>query len=248
MLIDRGWSFLTNRQTIYWIGVISGLILILALRRDIPLIFFGATIPISENTIPGIIIAVSILATALWSYAFLLLPIHNTEETFRDKPTCKVVFFLLCYGTLIAAFLLVFVYGIALKDGAHEFGYSAIRKTFAEAGGPGILLHEYHLIAFVAVYTAMDSLVAVACTNERQKRQFADVVIFVDLPILLSMAFVQFVLKPKIGLSFHIFEAGVVSFQLIAGSLSVIGFEVLEDRVDQARGTTRNGSDDGHTS
>jgi hypothetical protein len=235
MLSDRGWPFIKNFQTIYWMFVISVFVAVLLTRSDVPLFIYDLKIPIAEETLPGLIIAFSILVTAIWSYIFLLLPMHKTKETFYGKPTCKIVFFFLCYFTLVAAIFLFVVYCVALKGNASEVSYAAIRKVFSEASPYGSFLHEHHLILFVLLYTIMDGLVAVACTDERQKRQFADVVIFVDIPILLSMAFIEFVLKPRIGSSFYLFQAGVVSFQLIAGSLSVIGLEVLEDRIDDAR-------------
>ena len=234
MLFARGAAFFRKFETFYWFGCLVVLAIVIRFVPELPLPF-QHKITINENTIPGIVIAFSILATAIWSYLFLLLPVHSMKDIFDDKPTCRYVFNGLYYSLFWASLFLVYVYLEALKGPAAVLGAAAVKQAFADSVPIfGTLLNDFHLILFVAAYTVMDAIVAEACTDERKRRQFSDVVIFVDLPIFCTMVFIEVFLRPMIGLSFYYFEAGVVSFQLIFGSLSVVGFDVLEDEIERA--------------
>ena len=73
----------------------------------------------------------------------------------------------------------------------------------------------------------MDFIIATAGTDAAVRKKFSNVVLFVDVPILLSMLFIETLFHPIITTSFYFFEAGVVSFQLIVGSFSVIALDML---------------------
>jgi hypothetical protein len=243
MIRERTLSFFKRDQTIYWIVCLSLFALSVHFLPMLPLIF-GRKIIINEHTLPGLVIAFSFTVTAIWSYWFLLLPIHDMRKTlFHEMPACKLVFFSLFYFSIGVSLFLLYVYCVALAEALPHLGTppvsaaNAVRQAFADSiPNIGSLLNDYHLLLFVGLYSAMDAIVAFACENGKQKRQFFDVLIFIDIPIFLTMIFILFVLKPRLGENFYFFEAGVVSFQLIAGSLSAIGFAVLEDSIGEIGG------------
>jgi hypothetical protein len=236
MLLDRGLSFVRHRQIRFWAFWLIVLALGVRLTSEIPLFFFQRSIKVNENTIPGIVIVFAIFTTAAWSYKYLLVPVLQMEkEIFDDKPISKFVFNVLFGTSLAVSVFIFFVYCYALTGPASTSGAAAVKQAFFDVNSvAGPFLDDYHLIIFVLLYTAMDIIVAVGSINQGVKRRFSDIVVFVDLPILFSMVFIGIILRPMIGLQFYYFEAGVVSFQLIFGSLSVIGFDVLEDRIDEA--------------
>jgi hypothetical protein len=93
----------------------------------------------------------------------------------------------------------------------------------------------FHLIIYVFLYSWMDLIVARASDSEDKRHLFCSIVTFIDGPILATMCFITIIVRPILNSDIYIFESGVISFQLVVGSLAVVGLEYFEGREASAR-------------
>lgn len=233
MLLARGRYFLVHKQTIYW-GAVS-LVFAAYILRAVPLpIGFGRQLTVSSQTIPALIVMFAIGATSVWSYWFLNVPM--IKRTFNDSSFSSISFHVLFGLSVIGSGILFFVYlyAVAVSD-ANNATPHVLDEVFAQLGPIGNALHTVHLMLFVGIYTMMDWIAARCAGDDDDRNLFSSIVMFVDVPILITMLFVTFVLRPALQGYAYFFEAGVISFQLIAGSLAVVGLEYFEKREAAAR-------------
>jgi hypothetical protein len=230
MLLERIKRVLTHGQTIFWLASLAMFAAYIWFSPDLAL-FFHRKITVTEQTVPGIVLVFALSVTSVWSYIFLLLPIYRKESLFDDKPTCWWVFHTIYWISIVLSAFFVFVYLVALSS-EEETGAAAMAQAFEQVlTSPSIggALYHYHLLVFVLLYTLMDMIVASASADTQIGQKFANVVIFIDTPILFTMCFIEFLFHPIIKTSFYYFEAGVVSFQLIASNFTVIALDIVAE-------------------
>jgi cytochrome b561 len=233
----RSREFLWNREMGLWAVEIALFAAYLSWHPQLPF-FFRRSILLDAHTLPGIVILFSMTTTLIWSYLYMLIPIVGERQGFPGIGGS--VFHFLFWVWAIVNFLTIFGYLWAIStpfapNANEDFGY--IQRLF-EAALPGVggFLEELHPLLFVGIFTAMDFAVALFFQDEGVRRRFSNVVIFIDLPILVSFSFIEFLLRPYLHGHFQIMEAGVVASQLIAGSLSAMGMSVLERLAEEASG------------
>lgn len=233
MLIARGRYLLVHKQTWYWGALCLAFTLYIVLKMPLR-VGFGKQLTISSQTIPALIVMFAISSTSIWSYWFLLAPVVRTFK--RQGSLSSVTFQCLFWTANVSSAILFVVYGysVVVSD-VHNGTQHVLDDVFAQLGVIGNILHSIHLVLFVGIYTLMDWIVARFGDDDDDRAMFSSVVMFVDVPILLTMIVITTVLRPALGGYAYFFEAGAISFQLIAGSLAVVGLEYLEKREAEAR-------------
>lgn len=190
---------------------------------------FGRSITIDSDRLPAVIILYAIIVTTIWSYIFLLWPIAE-NRTFKGQHWCIRYLF---QGLLVLSFIVSLGLSIYYFLAASDPSLTAVDslKELAKIAGPfANFARAIHLVFFIFVYSLIDLLIAHASKGKSGEGRFASIFWFIDIPIFLTMLFVTTILGRILDdKSFYIFEAGVVSFQLIAGSLSVVGLEYFDE-------------------
>ena len=197
---------------------------------------------ITEDNLPEVILVWALVSTAIYSYRFLLREVTKKHDViFHTNPSAGEWF----HNIWLAA--LLFTVGVALG-----YGYSFVELTcpipttnaladvstgwsssfWGIVGWIWGLIVDMHLLAFVLLYSTMDFIVSRWGDDTDDKKLFTEVLIIVDAPIVISMAFIEILIHTGLrDISFvHLkyLEAGVVAFQLMAGGLVICVFEALK--------------------
>jgi hypothetical protein len=231
-------NFLKNGQTIFWI-VCCILFIVLVEIGWFP-IPFGEAIPFNKYTTAALVIVSSLAVTAVWCYKYLLVPAIKDGKKHFPKRGWGGTFQGIFWATIAFNLYVLHVYTQALiqinDHGYHGIIYSneIIKSVFAKSlpyigwwAGP--FFYECHIIIYVLAFTAMDIIISRCTSDAADKRKFTDVVVYVDIPMVSALCIGTFVIRPVMGsIGFYNFEAGMVAFQLTAGSFSVIGLDLVE--------------------
>lgn len=231
MADSQGKFFWTHTYTIYWL--IVGIILVLSMTLgnwarcplDIP-----QGISIKGDAIPAVIMIISIVATSLFTFIFVLVNVLESQ-IFRGKRHQLRALLVLAVLSGAFSYFIASDYYSAASD-ARLCAPDALAKLSNESNSFTRFLRDYHLMIFIIFYLAIDFLVWVTSSEDSDKNLFGGIVIFIDIPILVTITFVTLAVQPVLGQrGFYIFEAGVISFQLFAGSLFAVGLEYFDKRI-----------------
>jgi hypothetical protein len=230
---DRWKAFRTNRETIFWLVcfiVFTGFLL----SGTFPTIF-ARPIPVTPATTPGIVIIFSLITTAIWCYVFLLLPaIRHQKTVFANQSAWRLIFHFLFWSNIALNLLVLHLYLMGLTNVSSptdpHSGEQAIRDAFSTTFPTiGIALFNIHLLLYLFMFACMDLIISICSDDPSYKNKFADVLVFVDIPMMGALLFIMLFLEGPLGNGYYPFEAGMIAFQLIAGSFGVIGLQIVED-------------------
>jgi hypothetical protein len=235
--------FIFNKETLFWLFTAGVFAIVLKFELPVPL-FYGHFISINQQTTPGLVLAFALAMTALWSYIFLIIPVYRMKGVFSQMRVRWLVFHITFWFSIALSLFFVGMYLTALADKSPcpnaeiiNDGAELILREFRSAVPVvGLWLYDLHLIIFVVLYTIMDLMIAHSQADEQTRKKFRNVVVFVDTPIILTMATISFVFHPLLVKQFYYFEAGVIAFQLMAGSLSVIAIEMVNEQARSEHG------------
>lgn len=222
----------------FWFWVLAYLVLygFIHYRPSFPW-FGGFTISVTNEQLPTAILIFSLCASSIYAYWFLLLPVTRQSNIFSRgiERLFQIVFVI----TLLFSgwFILHYTHKLALSD---ELLRCLGKSTSPSTGALVDSLHfvtSYHLLLFVFFYTLLD-FVVIFSTDAVVKSKFKTLVWVIDMPIVISVLFISFVLKDPLGEHFPYVEAAVLSFLMLSGSLSSIVLETWEIRIPIAATAT----------
>lgn len=196
---------------------------------------------VGTDKIPALIVAMSLFSTAAWTYWHLLIPVvRDNKEIFGENNPIFVWFITFSVVLFIFSAYLILLYGwhVFLRDDfqpsdIYHFGDGGLgSRLFSD-----LVLH-HHGFVFILLYTIVDIFVwwGAAKSHDGWRRRFANIVVFVDAPILFGIAAISFFIRPLMEApnthSYYFFESGAIAFQLLVGTLLVIALNLVAE--DQA--------------
>jgi hypothetical protein len=164
---------------------------------------------------------------------------ENRKDIFPRSATRAGTWFYLIYWTAVLVSILIAVgYVIELFSLTRT-----VSTTNLETSSQPTVLYflyetvkESHLLVFVILWSSLDLLIFVKGKVHREKEFYGEILLVVDFPVLTSMFFIEvlvYFLRQDLGdggtVLLEFLQAGVVSFQLMAGGLAICVMEVIRD-------------------
>ncbi|WP_426424186.1 hypothetical protein [Bradyrhizobium genosp. A] len=235
--------FVTILRGKAWFWLASGIVLLIVyclVWSHTHSLFPEGQFEIKNGTIPVLILLWAIVSTTIYSWFFLLPPVmENRKEIFPRSATRAGTWFYLIYWTAVAVsiaiaggyFIELFSLTRAIPDKNHTLASQSNFLFFLYE-----TVKESHLLVFVFLWSSLDLLIYVKGKLKREKEFYGEILLVVDFPVLISMVFIEALvhfLRQDLGdagtVLLEFLQAGVVSFQLLAGGLAICVMEAIRD-------------------
>jgi hypothetical protein len=207
--------------SLFWSGIFFLLFIAIQFHRELGL---------KQPT--KLLIAVAIWSTAIFAHFSVLLPfIRPTNGLTRYA---KSIFTMIVGNGVISFLLGIYYFDAAVHtDGQLWINIQNVKSSMVTSFVFATDIFDvvrfvlgFHTLVFVLGITIMDWLIYKGASSKHARKEFWDIVVFIDCPMVLGVAYTA-AIGPSLPAGEEFFVAGAVALQLFVANIQLLLFRIF---------------------